>query len=130
MIHGGLTSKELAKLSVSAADLYRTTNRSQLAHRIASFADEALDGDHSISWEIDVNSLEQTSVYSNSDSEQMAHKSWPVWEHYAARYPIFNAQLNNPRHRGKVIRVTEILPHAKVRPTGFLDDYCRPSHCL
>jgi DNA-binding CsgD family transcriptional regulator len=124
-----LTAREIFKLSNSAADLYRTTDRPALTRQIAMLANSALAIEFSGHWEIDTATMEQASTYSHSSLEDLVNRSWPIYTHYAQRYPFFAKPMNDPTNRGRVRYSEEVLPRALIEPIGFLDEYARPNHC-
>jgi DNA-binding CsgD family transcriptional regulator len=124
-----LTLKELYKLSNFAADLYRAPDRAALAHKIATLAGQALCCDHSGTWEVNIATLEEKATYPLAEAGELAVKSWPVYTHYARRYPIFTEPMRDPKFRGKVFRASEFVPHTIIEPIGFLDEYAKPNFC-
>jgi len=124
-----LTSRELRKLSHAAAGLYRATNYQELGRRIFSLVGEALPVAHSTTWDIGLQSLRQSLVYSDPAIEKAALASLPVYEHYTSRYPALSARAMNPMNRGKVIKRTEILSHSLLGTIGFLDEFAKPNGC-
>jgi DNA-binding CsgD family transcriptional regulator len=129
MSTNNLTVKELYKLSGAAADLYRLTDRSKLVHKIATLANEAIAMENSGVWEVDTATLQQKNTFSHPGVTEMANKSWPVYAHYAKRYPMFTDAMLKPTNKGKVFVQSDLLPHSVVEPTGMIDDYARPNFC-
>jgi DNA-binding CsgD family transcriptional regulator len=129
MARNGLTAKELYRLSASAVELYAAPDRNSLAHKIATLISNALSVEHSGMWQIDLGTLEQSCAYANAASVEIANRSWPVYSHYAAHYPIFREEMLTPKNNGRLVRASDILPHSVVEPIGFIDEYARPNFC-
>jgi len=124
-----LTSGDLRKLSHTSIDLYGATNFKDLGRRITSLVGKVLPVTNSTIWNVDSQSSEQSTVYSDTESEKAALDSQPFYAHYVRRYPTLTARVMHPKHRGKVVARAEILPRSFLASIGYLDEFAKPNYC-
>jgi len=122
-----LTSKELRKISHAAADLYRATDRRAFGDQIHTLIKSICAVDFAAYGDLDLQSGLRTNLYSHPDCERMAKKTAPTMLYYLKTYPEITSLTLNPRNQGKVLRMSEVTPLSLVKPTGYIEEWAKPT---
>jgi len=124
-----LSSKELRKLSLAAAELYKFRSRTDLGHATNFLVSRFVVSEYTMGWDADMRSPQDMVIYASKEGVELGLKLAPVYSDYVARNPKLTSHNWDPNYKGQTKLVREIVPLPVLERTGYFDEYARPGSC-